>query len=121
MSEWVSEQAGAVARKVACIEWEGKPARAVVAVRRYPTGIDDLWQAITDAERIPRWFMPISGELRLGGRYQLEGNAGGTITRCEPPRALGVTWEFGGGMSWVSVTLDAEGEDCTRLTLEHVA
>ena len=37
MSDWVSEQAGAVARKVASVEWEGKPARAVVAVRRYPT------------------------------------------------------------------------------------
>jgi len=121
MSEWLSEQAGVVERKVASVEWEGQPARAVVAVRRYPTAVDDLWQAITDAERIPRWFMPISGDLRLGGRYQLEGNAGGTITRCEPPRALGVTWEFGGGMSWVNVTLDAESGDSTRLTLEHIA
>jgi hypothetical protein len=30
--------------------------------------------------------MPISGELRVGGSFQLEGNAGGEILTCEPPR-----------------------------------
>jgi uncharacterized protein YndB with AHSA1/START domain len=121
MTDWMTEQAGAVERKVVSMEWEGKPARVVVAVRSYPTGIDDLWQAITRAERIERWFMPVSGDLRLGGRFQLEGNAGGAINRCEPPRLLAVTWEFGGGMSWVNLMLAAEGADSTRLTLEHIA
>jgi uncharacterized protein YndB with AHSA1/START domain len=64
--------------------------------------------------------LPVEGDLKLGGRYQLKGNAGGTITRCEPPKALDVTWEFGGGVSWVTARLDAEGER-TRLTLEHIA
>ena len=31
---------------------------------------------------------PISGDLRLGGRYQLQGNAGGEILVCEPPQHL---------------------------------
>ena len=93
----------------------------VVATRDYPTGIDDLWNAITDGERIARWFMPVSGDLRLGGRYQLEGNAGGTIDRCEPPRLLAVTWEFGGNTSWVNVVLEAAGDESTRLRLEHIA
>ena len=44
--------------------------------RTYETTIVDLWDAITSAERIPRRFLPISGDLRLGGRYQLEGHAG---------------------------------------------
>ena len=44
-----------------------------------------MWDACTDPERIGRWFLPVSGDLRLGGRYQLEGNAGGEILRCEPP------------------------------------
>jgi uncharacterized protein YndB with AHSA1/START domain len=43
---------------------------------------------------IPRWFLPIAGDLRLGGRFQLEGNAGGEITECRPPRRLAVTWEL---------------------------
>jgi uncharacterized protein YndB with AHSA1/START domain len=100
-------------------EHEGQPARVVVATRTYDTDREDLWEALTSAERLPRWFLPIEGDLRLGGRYQLKGNAGGTITRCDPPEALDLTWEFGGGMSWVTLRLAPAG-DATRLTLEHV-
>jgi hypothetical protein len=56
----------------------------------------------------------------LGGRYQLRGNAGGTITRCDPPKALDLTWEFGGATSWVNVRLTSEGSKA-KLTLEHIA
>ncbi len=81
-----------------------------------------MWDALTDADRIPRWFLPISGDLRLGGRYQLEGNAGGTITTCEPPEHLAVTWEFGGGTTWVDVRLTAGADPgSTVLRLEHIA
>ena len=116
----VASYIGAVVREVQGRDHEGKPARIVVARRSYDTTPDDLWDALTSAERIPRWFLPISGDLKLGGRYQLEGNAGGTITTCEPPRRLSVTWEYGGGISWVNVGLAAEGEG-TRLELEHIA
>ncbi|MEZ4452035.1 MAG: SRPBCC family protein [Nannocystaceae bacterium] len=88
--------------------------------RRHPHLRHDLWDAITSPERIPRWFLPITGELRLGGRYQLQGNAGGQITRCEPPRILALTWEFGGEVSWVDVVLEEDG-DGARLHLEHTA
>ncbi len=77
---------GAVAREVASREHEGRPARVVVATRTYDTTVEDVWDAVTNPERIPRWFLPITGELELGGRYQLKGNAGGEITGCEPPR-----------------------------------
>jgi uncharacterized protein YndB with AHSA1/START domain len=97
---------------------EGQLVQVVEATRVYDTGADDLWDALTSAERIPRWFLPIEGELRPGGRYQLEGNAGGMITHCDPPRALDLTWEFGGG-SWVMVRLEPDGAG-TRLTLEHL-
>jgi uncharacterized protein YndB with AHSA1/START domain len=115
----VASYIGAVTREVSGREHEGKPARVVVATRSYDTTIDDLWDALTSAVRIPRWFLPISGDLKLGGRYQLEGNAGGTITTCEPSRRLSVTWEFGGQVSWVNVSLAPEG-DGARLELEHI-
>lgn len=111
---------GAVTREVRDVEREGRTARVVVASRRYDTSVEDLWDAITNAERIPRWFLPIEGELRLGGRYQFKGNAGGTITRCEPPHELAATWEFGGGVSWVEVSLRADGDGAT-LELRHTA
>lgn len=112
---------GAVVRRVEDREREGKPARVVLASRRYTTDIEDAWDALTNAERIPRWFLPISGDLRPGGRYRLEGNAEGSITECEPPRRLAVTWEYGGSMSWVVVQLSEEGDDQTLLELEHIA
>ena len=114
-------QATMVVRQVANVTHAGQPARAVVATRDYPTHIDDLWNAITEKERIPRWFAPVSGDLELGGRYQIKGNAGGTVTACEPPRSFALTWEFGGGMSWVEVELAEAGENATRLTLKHIA
>lgn len=113
-------QAAMVIRKVEDVTHEGQPARAVIATRDYPTDIDDLWDAITDKARIPRWFAPVEGDLELGGRYQIKGNAGGTVTACDPPRRFALTWEFGGGMSWVEVEL-AEAGDATRLTLRHIA
>lgn len=111
---------GAVTREVDRRQHEGRDCRVVRVSRAYDTSADDLWEALTDAERIPRWFMPIGGELKLGGHYQLQGNAGGTITACEPPRRFEATWEFGGGISWVIVGLAPEG-GATRLTLEHLA
>lgn len=89
--------------------------------RVYPTAVDDLWDALTNPERIPRWFLPVSGDLREGGHYALEGNAHGDIELCDPPHQLGVTWVFGEEMppTWVTVTL-AVDDHGTRLTLEHL-
>jgi uncharacterized protein YndB with AHSA1/START domain len=84
----------------------------------YPTTVDDLWDACTQADRLARWFAPVSGDLRLGGHYQVEGNASGEVMACEPPRSFTVTWEFGGDTSHVSVHLAPEG-DRSRLTIEH--
>lgn len=111
---------GSEFRRVESREHLGKAALVAVAVRSYDTTIEDLWDAITAPQRLARWFMPVEGDLRLGGRYQLKGNAGGTITRCERPHALDVTWEFMGGTSWVNVRLEPDGGKA-RLVLEHVA
>lgn len=111
---------GAMTREVHNLQKDGQPAKAVVASRVYDTTPADLWDALTRPERITRWFAPVSGDLRLGGRYQVEGNAGGTVLECEPNRKIALTWEFGGIPTWVTVTLSPEG-DGTRLELEHVA
>jgi len=107
-------------RRVEDLERDGQPAKAVVASRVYDTTPADLWDALTRAERLKRWFAPVSGDLRLGGRYQVENNAGGTILVCEPEKRIELTWEFGGIPTWVNVTLTPEAEG-TRLELEHIA
>jgi uncharacterized protein YndB with AHSA1/START domain len=97
----------------------------IVRLRRtYPAEIAEVWDALTTAERINRWFLPISGDLRLGGRYQFEGNAGGEILACEPPRRLRVSWVMGepgpDTFSEVEVRL-SEVAGGTEFELEHTA
>jgi uncharacterized protein YndB with AHSA1/START domain len=117
----VPRQIGAATREVSTREKDRAPARVVVVTRRYDTPIADLWDALTNPERIPRWFLPISGDLRLGGRYQLEGNASGEIVQCDPPHRLGLTWGMHGQVSWVNVQLSGDRAGGTLLRLEHVA
>jgi uncharacterized protein YndB with AHSA1/START domain len=117
----VDHQISAVQRTVGDRVLAAGTARVVTTGQSYEATLEELWDACTSAERIARWFMPISGDLRVGGRYQLEGNAGGTIERCDPPRAFGATWEYAGEVTWIEVRLEPEGDGRTRLTLEHVA
>lgn len=116
----VKRHLGAVERSVASLERDGRAARAITLARSYSTRAGDLWDALTSPERIPHWFLPISGELELGGRFQFEGNAGGLVTACEPPSHFEVTWEFGGLVSWVEVGVSEEGAGQARLTLTHI-
>lgn len=112
--------AGLVTREVRTGSRDGAPTRIAIARRTYRTDRPDLWDALTNAERIPRWFLPISGDLELGGRYQIEGNAGGVIERCDEPEAFAVTWEMGPMTSWLAVTLNP-ADDGTTLELTHEA
>ncbi|MGY1743337.1 MULTISPECIES: SRPBCC family protein [unclassified Blastococcus] len=89
---------------------------SVVVRRSYPFPADDVWDAVTDPGRLARWFGPVSGDLRPGGSFSVEGNAGGDVLACEPPRLLRVSW--GAPESVVTVRLSATGES-TTLELEH--
>jgi len=117
----VVHQINSVHRRVGSRMLDAGAARTVVVSRTYDVPIEDLWDACTNPERIPRWFLPISGELRVSGRYQLEGNAGGTIERCDPPRSFTATWEFGGDVTWIELRLTPEADGGTRFELEHIA
>lgn len=102
-------------------EVDGKTAKTITLARTYPTDLDDLWEAVTDPERIARWFGSVSGDLRLGGRFHIENNASGTITACEPPKSFDATWEFAGAVSWIEVRLTAIDESNARVALTHLA
>src|SRR4051794_11807882 len=116
----MTSQISAVTRDLGTRTVGAGEARVATISQVYDTDIDDLWDACTNAERIPRWFLPISGELKVGGRYQLTGNASGTVERCDPPHSFGATWEYGGVVSWIDVRLTPAGEGRTRFELEHV-
>lgn len=112
--------AGLVTREVRSGSRDGTPTKIAIARRTYPTDRADLWNALTSAERLPRWFLPISGDLQVGGHYQLEGNAGGVVEGCEEPESFAVTWEMGPMVSWLTVTL-TPADGGTTLELLHEA
>jgi len=112
-----------IARHLSAVHREvtAKPETETVRVllrRSYDAEIDDVWSALTDPERVRRWFLPLTGDLRVGGTFNLEGNAGGDVLDCEAPRLLRVT--FGGPTSIVELRLtsDAERDSGTSTVLE---
>jgi len=117
----VTHQISAVRRQVGSRVIEAGLARVLTISQSYATSADDLWEACTNPERIGRWFLPVTGDLTLGGRYQVQGNAGGTVERCDPPKSFAATWEFGGEVTWIEVTVTPEADGSARLQLEHLA
>ncbi|ONI79868.1 polyketide cyclase [Actinosynnema sp. ALI-1.44] len=117
----VNHQINAVSRTIGTRTLAAGEARVLTLSQSYDTDLDDLWDACTNIDRLPRWFLPITGELKPGGRYQFDGNAGGVIERCDPPTSFAVTWEMGGEVSWVEVRLSTDPDGRSRFALEHVA
>jgi uncharacterized protein YndB with AHSA1/START domain len=88
-----------------------------VRMRRvFDTSVEDVWEAITDAGRLARWFQPVNGDLREGGRFEFKDGSSGEVLRCERPSLLKVS--YGGPTSVVEVRLAADGSGA-KLTLEH--
>ncbi|HEX6445015.1 MAG TPA: SRPBCC family protein [Streptosporangiales bacterium] len=100
---------------------------------RYDTDIDDLWSALTDPDRLARWYGRVEGDLRPGGRFRLhledaDLDSTGRVEACDPPRRLRVTsretdesYRRGQGVppydQVVEATLNADG-DQTVLVIE---
>ena len=109
----ILEHVNAIHRQV---QLTGEEVRVVLR-RSYQAEPEEIWDALTDPDRIRRWFMPITGELKAGGSFQLEGNAGGEILECEPPERFKLT--FGGPTSLVEIRLTAGPDDTTELQMDH--
>ena len=59
---------------------------------RLGAGIDDVWRALTDPDRLAHWYGEVEGELSQGGEFRvriaLSGERIGRVEACEPPRRL---------------------------------
>lgn len=95
--------------------------------RRYDAEVDDVWDALTSPERLQRWLRPVSGELRVGGKFELDSGERGEILLCEAPRLLKVSWLYGPeadawpGTSEVEVRLVPGPAGDTEFELVHAA
>jgi uncharacterized protein YndB with AHSA1/START domain len=93
-------------------------ARVAVFTRTYPTTVEDLWDACTDPERLRRWYVPVTGDLRLGGRFEQVNMGSGTIVECDAPHLLKLS--LGSGVDEIEVRLSPGAEDGTAtLELQH--
>jgi uncharacterized protein YndB with AHSA1/START domain len=82
-----------------------------------------LW---TEPDELVRWWPEAATfEPRVGGDVHLEfpqGHVTGTVTRFEPPRALGFTWirsDFPDYPTTVEVSITDLGEGRSRVELVH--
>lgn len=90
---------------------------------RFDTGIEDLWSALTDPDRLARWLGEVEGELRPGGQFRAhffasgwEGN--GRVEVCEPFHHLLISTQSADQPAGiVEMTLTADG-DQTFLVIE---
>lgn len=121
----VLDELAAARREVRTGSLPAGEGNTVVLRRRYDAEVEDVWDAVTAPERVRRWFLPVSGDLRLGGTYELEGNAAGEILQCQPPRLLRISWLYGEdaqrGTSEVEVRLAPSPLGGTEFVLAHTA
>jgi len=60
---------------------------------RFGAGVDDVWSALTDPDRLATWLGEVEGDLRLGGTFRARFFASGwegtgRVAVCEPPHRL---------------------------------
>jgi uncharacterized protein YndB with AHSA1/START domain len=90
-------------------------ARVAVFTRTYETTLEDLWDACTNPERLRRWYVPVTGDLRVGGTFAQVHMGSGTVLACDAPHLLKVS--LGGGADEIELRL-TPGADAGTTTLE---
>lgn len=106
--------------------WPVVDGSAILARRDYPAAPADVWEALTDPERLSRWFGETKGELRAHGEWTVtfdNGSARGTVSECVPPERFTTSWRWDHEpadqpAAEVEVTLTSNG-DTTSLALRH--
>lgn len=91
--------------------------------RHYATDPADLWEAVTDPERLARWFAPVEGDLTAGGSFTIRFDDGDipecSVESCDAPTSYTWLWPHGDHSSHVRVEVLADGDDGARLRLVH--
>jgi uncharacterized protein YndB with AHSA1/START domain len=109
---------------------------SLVISRTYPSSVERVFKAWTDANQLGQWFAPTddyttqaSVDLRVDHEYRIAithkgGNVHtilGTYRLIDPPRKLVYTWRWEGGPAADTlVTVDfTPDDDATKVTITH--
>ncbi|MFD8232497.1 SRPBCC family protein [Streptomyces sp. NPDC059696] len=99
---------------------DGRP--AVRFSRLYDHPVERVWQFVTDADELERWFPARAEiELRPGGAVRFSGDphmedSTGRVLAVDPPRHLSFEW----GGDELRFDLEETGQKSTRFTLTNV-
>ena len=98
--------------------------RAVVRFEQtWATDAADLWDAVTDPERLARWFAPIVGTPVVGGEFGVHFDDGDvpcmTLLACDPGRRFTFAWPMEQGPAEVTVEVRPETPTTSTLLLSH--
>jgi len=107
---------------------EQQTPNTVEVEQTYNTPIEKVWQAITDKDKLKKWFFDVPEfKPEVGFEFEFTGGPPGktklhkcAVTKVIPRQLIAYTWRFDGypGDSVVTWELFAEG-DKTRLKLIH--
>ena len=92
---------------------------------RFDADIDEVWSALTEPERLARWYGEIEGDLRVGGAYRAHLHASGwdgtgRVETCEPPRRFVFVSKGLGEANEVSTEVRLTGDgDQTAMVVEE--
>ena len=95
-------------------------------VRTYPDPIEDVWSALTEADRVARWFGVWTGDPTTGtvDFVMIETPDADPqpvkILECEPPTDLIVEMSSPDGTWTLAVRLRAEAETTTLVFTQHL-
>ena len=89
----------------------------------WETDAADLWDAVTDPERLARWFAPIVGTPAVGGEFGIhfdDGDVPGmTLLSCDPGRGFTFVWPMESGPTEVRVEVHPATPTSSTLVLTH--
>ena len=108
-----------ISRQVASFEQDLKPLRKVRLSCDLAETKKVLWESLTDPEKLGKWFQHVTGDLKVGGRFQIQDNAAGSVVSCQSGEDFSITWEFAGDTSWVDVSLVELDNGSIRLSISH--
>jgi uncharacterized protein YndB with AHSA1/START domain len=114
------EQLDATKRTVEVGTESDSEVRTLTLTWLFDTSEDSLWSACTTADELGRWFLPISGDLHEGGRYEIRDIASGLIRQCRPKRLVVATWEYPPEISSVELRLLPQ-ESRIGATFRHIS
>lgn len=108
----------AVERRVNTVTREGQEVRRVVLTRTLAASADEVWSAVTDPARLAQWWVPVTGDLQVGGRVEVDDLGHGEVLACVAPERFALTWVVEGRASSLDVSLRPV-PGSTLLQLDH--